>query len=91
MHATLEGHEQRALNVAFYPVTQNQGAILASAGLDDVVILWQLDRVLDSNQILHSGCMWIKDYLRSHPDLSARQSLCQVEKTIPPAYSNTSG
>jgi PAS domain S-box-containing protein len=91
LRATLEGHEQRALNVAFYPATQNQGAILASAGLDDVVILWQLDRVLDSNQILHSGCIWIRDYLRSHPDLSDRQSLCQVEKTIPPAYSNTSG
>ncbi|BAY80122.1 serine/threonine kinase (plasmid) [Nostoc linckia NIES-25] len=44
---------------------------------EDVVILWQLDRVLDSNQILYSGCMWIRDYLQKHPDLGDRQSLCQ--------------
>lgn len=80
LHATLEGHEQRALNVAFYPATHNQGALLASAGLDDVVILWQLDRVLDNKQILHSGCIWIRDYLRSHLDMSDRQFLCHLKK-----------
>jgi PAS domain S-box-containing protein len=66
--ATLEGHEERALDVAFYPATKDRGAMLASTGLDDVVILWEIDRVLDINQILNFGCTWTRDYLRDKPN-----------------------
>lgn len=65
--ATLEGHEERALDVAFYPANEGRGALLASTGLDDVVILWEIDRVLDINQILNFSHVWIGDYLRSPP------------------------
>lgn len=68
--------EERALDVAFYPATQKRGALPASAGLDDIVILWQLDRVLDVNQIMQSSCAWIHDYLQIQPDLRDLQFLC---------------
>ncbi|MUG96924.1 hypothetical protein F7734_33120 [Scytonema sp. UIC 10036] len=58
--------------IAFHPATDTRGLLLASAGLDNVVILWQLDRVLDINQILRSGCIWIRDYLQTYPDQSDR-------------------
>ncbi|WNZ43808.1 AAA-like domain-containing protein [Leptolyngbya boryana CZ1] len=74
---TLEGHEDRALDVTFYPATQTSSAFLASAGLDRAVILWRLDRVLKTDQILNASCVRVRDYLRSQPELSDRQSLCQ--------------
>ncbi|MGJ3248560.1 MAG: hypothetical protein ACFE0I_21075 [Elainellaceae cyanobacterium] len=64
---TLEGHKQRALNVAFHPVSSSHGSLLASSGLDDIVILWQLDRLVDTNQVLAHGCDWIRDYLQTQP------------------------
>ncbi|MEH2352087.1 hypothetical protein [Nostoc sp.] len=70
------------MDVAFYPATKTRRTLLASAGLDDVVILWQLDWVLDINQILHYGCIWVQDYLQTHPCQSDRFALCQVEKTL---------
>lgn len=74
--ATLEGHEKRALDVAFSPATQGQKPLLVSGGLDDVVILWSLDQVLDENQILRSSYTWIRNYLKTNPDLTAHQAIC---------------
>lgn len=74
---TLEGHEERALDVAFYPAAANQKALLASAGLDNVVILWQLDRVFDMEQILDAGCEWVQDYLWMRPRQGDRSSICK--------------
>jgi PAS domain S-box-containing protein len=63
---TLEGHEERVLAVAFHPATETQSAFLASSGLDDVVILWQLDQVLDIDRVLAYGCQWVQDFLQTH-------------------------
>lgn len=66
--ATLEGHEKRSLGVAFSPAAPNRKPLLVSGGLDDLVILWSLDKVLDENQIVRSSCNWIRDYLQTNPD-----------------------
>jgi WD40 repeat protein len=73
---TLEGHEERVLDVDFYPATANQGPRLASVGLDDGVILWQLDQVLTLDQVWDHACEWVRDYLQTRPNEQVRQ-LCQ--------------
>ena len=73
---TLEGHEERVLDVAFYPATQGKKPLLVSAGLDNLVILWSLDKVLDENQIRRSSCTWVQDYLKPHAERGPLQSLC---------------
>ncbi|XWK90513.1 MAG: AAA-like domain-containing protein [Phormidium sp.] len=80
--ATLEGHEERALDVAFYPATKDRGAVLASAGLDDVVIVWDIDRVLNMNQILNFGCQWTQDYMRSHFPLFSGNERGECDRTF---------
>lgn len=73
---TLEGHEERALDIAFYPGTQGRKPLLVSGGLDNLVILWSLDQVLDEKQIKRSSCTWVRDYLQTNPDLKTQQTLC---------------
>jgi PAS domain S-box-containing protein len=66
VRTTLEGHEERLLNLAFHPETTNQPAFLASSGLDDIVILWPLEQVLDIDRILAYSCQWVQDFLQTH-------------------------
>ncbi len=77
LRLTLEGHEERALDVAFYPATATHGPLLASAGLDDVVILWPLDRILEREQIHNYGCQWVREYLQTNPQPQTR-ALCRA-------------
>ncbi len=74
--ATLEGHEKRALDVAFAPAAAGRSPLLVSGGLDDVVILWSLNQVLDENQILQSSCHWIRNYLQTNSDFKAQPAIC---------------
>jgi WD40 repeat protein len=73
---TLEGHGDRVLDLAFYPATPHHSALLASSGLDQVVILWPLDHVLNANQILQASCSWVRDYLQTQPQQGTPQPLC---------------
>lgn len=82
--------ENRFLSVAFSP----DGKTLVAGDWYGNILWWNSDGtlinttsehrnvmgslVLDINQILHSGCAWIRDYLHAHPELSARQSLCHL-------------
>jgi len=70
---TLPGHRDRVLDVAF----SRDGQTLASASLDDTVILWKLDQVVDVNKVLQQGCDWIRDYIKTSPDVEERdRSMC---------------
>jgi WD40 repeat protein len=77
LRLTLEGHEERVLDVDFYPATATHGPLLASGGLDDVVILWPLDRILETEQVMASGCNWIADYLKSDQEATDDITICQ--------------
>lgn len=75
---TLEGHEERVLGLDFRPATNTHGPILASSGIDDVVILWPLDQVTDREQIVQDGCTWVQNYLKTRPKSSNTLKLCPL-------------
>ena len=60
--ATLWGHRGSVMSVRFSP----DGTAIASAGDDRAAILWNLD--LDN--LMAKGCDWIRDYLKTNPNLS---------------------
>lgn len=59
---TLWGHKYGVNSVTFSP----DGKTLASASMDGRVILWNFD--LDD--LLIRGCNWLRDYLRTNPNIS---------------------
>lgn len=66
---TLTGHRDSVMSVSF----SRDGKILASASRDKKVILWNLD--LDD--LLVKGCEWVRDYLKTNPNVSDRdRHLC---------------
>lgn len=70
---TLPGHPDRVFDVAFSP----DGQILASASLDHTVILWTLDQVVDVKPVFQQGCDWIRDYIKTSPEVEERdRSMC---------------
>jgi WD40 repeat protein len=59
---TLNGHNGTVWRVAFSP----NGKTIASTSDDNTVILWNLDRVLDTDKLVSYACDWVKDYLRTN-------------------------
>ncbi|ANV88575.1 AAA-like domain-containing protein [Picosynechococcus sp. PCC 7117] len=77
LRLTLEGHEDRVLDIAFRAVDENHRPLLVSGGLDDVVILWEMDHLIDMQQIVGYGCAWVQPYLHQIDSKFRYQQLCQ--------------
>jgi FOG: WD40 repeat len=65
--STLEGHLGSVTSVMFSP----DGKTLASAGIDNTIKLWNLE--LDLDNLIGRGCLWLKDYLVTHPEAEIRE------------------
>ncbi|MEG3897221.1 MULTISPECIES: WD40 domain-containing protein [unclassified Microcoleus] len=65
--STLEGHLGRVTSVMFSP----DGKTLASAGIDNTIKLWNLE--LDLDILIGRGCLWLRDYLVTHPEAEIRE------------------
>ena len=64
--STLEGHLGRITSIMFSP----DGKTLASAGIDNTIKLWNLE--LDLDNLIGRGCLWLRDYLVTHPESEIR-------------------
>ncbi len=68
---TIKAHNDTVVSASFSP----DGKTLASAGIDGTVKLWSMERDLDN--LMRRGCLWLKDYLATHPKEEAIREICR--------------
>ena len=71
---TLTGHSSLVFSIAYSP----NGKQLASASLDNTIILWDLD----FDNLLHSGCNLLSNYLIAHPEVLEELRSCQTPSQL---------
>lgn len=71
---TLRGHRNTVTQIAF----SEDGLQLVTASHDRTLLLWNLAEMGDWDRILQRGCAWVKDYLRTNPNVEpSDRALCQ--------------
>ncbi|GFE71671.1 AAA-like domain-containing protein [Chroococcus sp. FPU101] len=71
--ATLNGHSGTVNKVAF----SADGRKVISASADSTAIIWDLNTIIHSENVLKLGCEWIKGYLQNNSDLQkSDRTLC---------------
>lgn len=71
--AKLEGHGDTIVRARFSP----DGKFIVTGSSDKTARLW---RVRELDELLAQGCLWLKDYLATHP--KAREELKFCQKTL---------
>jgi WD40 repeat protein len=71
--AKLEGHRGKIVRASFSP----DGKFIVTGSSDKTARLW---RVRELDELLAQGCLWLKDYLATHP--KARKELKFCQKTL---------
>jgi WD40 repeat protein len=71
--AKLEGHRGKIVRASFSP----DGKFIVTGSTDKTARLW---RVRELDELLAQGCLWLKDYLATHPE--AREELKFCQKTL---------
>jgi WD40 repeat protein len=70
---TLKRHHTTVRGVAF----TLDGKMLFSAGDDQSLLLWDLERILSLDELSYA-CKWVKDYWRSHPNIKPQwETVCR--------------
>ena len=70
--AKLEGHGDKIVRASFSP----DGKFIITGSSDKTARIW---RVRELDELLAQGCLWLKDYLATHPE--AREELNFCHKT----------
>ncbi|PSB22803.1 hypothetical protein C7B76_02500 [filamentous cyanobacterium CCP2] len=78
--ATFNGHTGAANKVEFSADGQN----VISASTDRTAIVWDVNTVINSDNVLKFGCEWIKGYLQNNSELpESDRTLCDVVSDAP--------
>ena len=76
---TLSGHTQGVRDIA----VDSQSEFVASASADSTVLLWARQGMNNIDQLLHSSCNWLMDYLAYNEDIDAEtKELCATHNTM---------
>lgn len=62
----INGHRGPVNRIVF----TKDGKRLISGSVDQTAVIWDLDRVTNPDAILAEGCHWLRNYLRTNPELS---------------------
>jgi WD40 repeat protein len=78
--ATLNGHSGAVNKVAF----SADGQQVISASADSTAIIWDLNTIVNSGNMLTLGCEWIAGYLQNNSDLPASdRTICNSVNDAP--------
>ncbi|MBV8887978.1 MAG: hypothetical protein JO235_28825 [Chroococcidiopsidaceae cyanobacterium CP_BM_RX_35] len=78
--ATLNGHSGAVNKVAF----SADGRQVISASADGTAIIWHLNTIVNSENMLKLGCEWIEGYLHNNSDLpKSDRTLCDAVSNTP--------
>jgi WD40 repeat protein len=78
--ATLNGHSGAVNKVAF----SANGQQVISASADGTAIIWDLNTIVNSENVLKLGCEWIKGYLHNNSDLPEDdRTMCDATRNAP--------